>query len=222
MAGPSPLGRPLLAPELPDLGAELLLAIGQQVPEYAKPLRGHFGANIRRGVNEALRQFLDLIEEPDRGRAQSREVYLALGRGEMREGRSLDALQQAYRVGARVAWRRLAGAGQAAGLDSAVLCVLADSIFAYIDELAADSVEGYAEAQQAAAGERDRLRGVLLAKLLDPLVEPDSLRAAAADAGWRVRAPRSSSHARRTACPKSRGGCRPKLSPESSRRSAVR
>jgi hypothetical protein len=181
----------LLAPDLPDLGEELLSAIGEQVPEYAKPLRGRFGENIQRGVNEALRQFLDLIEEPDRGRAQSREVYLELGRGEMHEGRSLDALQQAYRVGARVAWRRLARTGEAAGLSSAVLCVLADSIFAYIDELAADSVEGYAEAQQAAAGERDRRRSVLLAMLLGPAVDAGEMRAAAADAGWRI--PRSAS-----------------------------
>ena len=39
---------------------------------------------------------------------------MGLGRGELRQGRTLDALQSAYRVGARVAWRRLARRGPAA------------------------------------------------------------------------------------------------------------
>src|SRR5438093_638199 len=100
---------------------------------------------------------------------QGREVYRGLGRGEFREGRTLDSLQAAYRVGARVAWRREAAAARRAGLDSEVLSVLAESIFAYIDELSADSVEGYAEAQSQVEGERQRRRGDLLALLVrDP------------------------------------------------------
>ena len=49
----------VLTPDLPDLGEELLSEIAEQVPEYARPLSGLFGVNIRRGVYEALRQFLD-------------------------------------------------------------------------------------------------------------------------------------------------------------------
>ena len=75
-----------------------------------------------------------------------------LGRGEMRAGRSLDALLAAYRLGARVAWRRLAAAGEAAGLEPRTLYLLAESIFAYIDELSGESIEGYAMEQAAAAG----------------------------------------------------------------------
>ena len=70
---------------------------------------------MRTGVSEALRQFVALIRDPDRGRGPGREVYVGLGRGELREGRTLDALQSAYRVGARVAWRRLSAAAVAAG-----------------------------------------------------------------------------------------------------------
>jgi hypothetical protein len=102
----------------------------------------------------------------------------------MREGRSLDALQAAYRIGARVAWRRLADAGLRAQLPPDVLCSLADAIFAYIDELAADSVEGFAHAQQAAAGERERRRRVLLTALLDERFDLDAMRLAAGDADW--------------------------------------
>ena len=79
-------------------------------------------------------------------------MYLNLGRGEMRAGRSLDALLAAYRLGARVAWRRFAAAGERAGLPPHTLYALAEAIFAYIDELSADSIEGYAREQAAAAG----------------------------------------------------------------------
>src|SRR5215218_6872879 len=86
-----------------------------------------------------------------RARRPGREVYVNLGRGEWRAGRSLDALLAAYRVGARVAWRRLVAAGERAGLEPRTLYVLAESIFAYIDELSGDSIEGYAREQAAAA-----------------------------------------------------------------------
>jgi hypothetical protein len=102
----------------------------------------------------------------------------------MREGRSLDSLQAAYRLGARVAWRRLSAVAVEAGLSPEVLCSLADAIFAYIDELAADSVEGYAQAQQTATRERERRRRRVLTTLLADQVEPDALRSAAADAEW--------------------------------------
>ena len=174
----------LIEPELPSLRDEILAVIAEEVPSYARPLEGAFGRGIRLGVDEALRQFAQIVADPDRGRAQSSEVYRALGRGEMREGRSLDALQAAYRVGARVAWRRLSAVGLRAGLTPAELCSLADAIFAYIDELAADSVDGFAQAQQAAAGERERRRRRLLVTLLAETVDLEALRVAAADASW--------------------------------------
>src|SRR3954469_14866327 len=169
----------LIEPELPSLRDEILAVIGDEVPEYARPLEGDFGRGIRLGVEEALRQFASLVADPDSGRAQSREVYRGLGRGEMREGRGLNALQAAYRVGARVAWRRLSSVGLREGLEPEVLCSLADAIFAYIDELSADSVEGFARAQQAAAGERERRRRRVLMTLLAETVDVEALRGAA-------------------------------------------
>src|SRR5919108_3367407 len=105
----------VLRPELPALADEIISAISDEVPGYARPLEGPFGMALRTGVAEALRQFMALIEDPAGGRGEGREVYVNLGRGEMRAGRSLDALLAAYRVGARVAWRRLAAAGGGAG-----------------------------------------------------------------------------------------------------------
>ena len=97
------------------------------------------GAGIRTGVTEALRQFVALIREPDAGRESGRDVYVGLGRGELRQGRTLDSLQSAYRVGARVAWRRISAAARRRHVDTDQLAVLAEAIFAYIDELSTES-----------------------------------------------------------------------------------
>jgi hypothetical protein len=180
-----PLGvADVIEPELDAATAEILAAIAREVPGYARPLEGDFGRGVRRGVSEALRQFVALIRDPDAGRG-GRQVYVELGRGELRQGRTLDSLQAAYRVGARVAWRRLSLAGREADLDAEVLSLLAEAIFAYIDELSADSVEGYAEAQAALEDERRRRDEDLAALLVRRLpAERADVRAAAEIAGW--------------------------------------
>jgi hypothetical protein len=180
----------VIEPELPAATAEILATIAREVPEYARPLEGAFGAGIRTGVTEALRQFVALIRDPDAGREPGRDVYVGLGRGELRQGRTLDSLQSAYRIGARVAWRRISAAARRDRIDADQLAVLAEAIFAYIDELSADSVEGYAQAQREQEGERQRRRRELLALLLrDPPADDPDVRSAAQAAGWRL--PRS-------------------------------
>src|SRR5262245_51864068 len=172
----------VLRPELPGLAAEILEAIRREVPEYDRPFQGEFGRGIRTGVEEALSRFLAVIEDPDD--APPPDVYRALGRGELRQGRGLDALQAAYRVGARVAWRRLTAADRA-GFPVADQHLLAEAIFAYIDELASESVEGYAQAQAASAGERDRRREALVTLLLSgEQADTPTLRRVALEAGW--------------------------------------
>jgi hypothetical protein len=180
----------LIEPELEPITGEIVESIGREVPEYSRPLEGRFGRGVRTGVDEALRQFVALIRSPESGRELGREVYVGLGRGELRQGRTLDSLQAAYRVGARVAWRRIAAAGRRAELDPETLSLLAEAIFAYIDELSADSVEGYATAQSENEELRARRRHELVALLMrDPAPDPDDLRAAARAASWKL--PRS-------------------------------
>lgn len=177
----------VLRPELPALADEIVAAISEGVPDYAQPLEGPFGRGLRAGVEEALRRFAKMVDQTDGGREPAREVYVNLGRGEMRAGRTLDALLAAYRLGARVAWRRLAAAGAAAGLEPEILYLLAESIFAYIDELSAESAEGYAQEQSAAAGEAQQRRWRLVGVLIgDPPPDRATAEAAAADANWEL------------------------------------
>ncbi|MBS1843360.1 MAG: helix-turn-helix domain-containing protein [Actinobacteria bacterium] len=177
----------LLEAEIEPISAEILESIAREVPEYSRRLEGRFGRGIRRGVGEALAQFVALIRDPDAGRESGREVYLALGRGEQQVGRTLDSLQAAYRIGARVAWRRFADACRRAGVGAEPLSLLAEAVFAYIDELAADSVEGYAQAQAEVEDVRRRRRRELVALLLsDPPADSGDLAAAARAASWEV------------------------------------
>ncbi len=87
--------------------------------------------------------------------------------------------------GARVAWRRFAAAGVAAGLEPQTLYLLAESIFAYIDVLSAESAEGHALEQSAAAGEAELRRRRLVRLLVrEPPVDAGAVEAAASEAGW--------------------------------------
>ncbi|HEX8086476.1 MAG TPA: helix-turn-helix domain-containing protein [Solirubrobacteraceae bacterium] len=172
---------------LPDLVEEVLDAVREGVPAYAIPLEGTFGRNVRIGVEGALGGFVELIESGPEAAVPGRDVYVGLGRGEVRAGRELDALLAAYRAGAQVAWRRFARAASDAGAPRETLIRLAEAVFAFIDELSAASAEGYAEASALVAGERqDRRRRLLDLLLADPPPPAAELEAAAQEAAWRL------------------------------------
>ena len=171
--------RPILEPELGTIAEEIIRSIVRAIPAYRRPMRGAFGRGVHTAIDQALGQFLDQIGHPIPAERPGREVYLALGRGELRAGRGLDALQLAYRIGARVAWRRFAAAARAAGVDGATQALLAEAIFAYIDELSAESVEGYAREQAVDAGERQREHGAVVRAVISGAREDIERRAAA-------------------------------------------
>ena len=169
---------------LDALTEEVIDAIRAEVPEYSQPLTGSFGLAVRTGVREALIRFVDVAagrggEDPEGWR----RVYFNLGRGELRQGRTMESLLAAYRVGARVSWRRVAETAEAAGAEPSQLTALAEAIFAYIDELSAISAEGYAYEQAAAAGEAQRSRERLVRLLLEGAGR-GAIDGAAAQAGW--------------------------------------
>jgi hypothetical protein len=173
----------VLAPALDETAEEMIQAVVANVPAYARPLEGDFGFGIVAGVQAALSHLFAEIEEG--GPVGRPDVYRALGQGEMRAGRSLDSLLTAYRIGARVAWRRFAAAGVAAGLDPDTLYLLAEGIFAYIDVLSSESAAGHAAEQSAAAGEAQLRRRQLVRMLVrEPPADAAAVRSAAASAEW--------------------------------------
>src|SRR4051794_7657985 len=184
MATLSPAAADALRATLPDLADEIIAVIASEVADYARAMEGRFGRGVRLGVEVALRRFVDvLMGEPVE--AGPRDTYVRLGAGEYRAGRSLDALLSAYRVGARVAWRRFVRAGTEAGFEPDALYDLGEAIFAYIDEISAESAAGFAEAQSEAAGESQRRRRELVRLLVqEPPASEETVRSVAQSAGW--------------------------------------
>ncbi|PVY97292.1 PucR-like helix-turn-helix protein [Actinomycetospora cinnamomea] len=180
--------RDRLRPVVLDAGDEIIATVRAEVAEYALSMDGEFGRRIRLGVSVALDQFLDLLGT-DEALPDTR-VYFELGRVEHRHGRTMDALQSAYRIGSRVLWRRIAASGDDHGLEPDAIFCLAEALFAYIEQLAAASVSGYAYEQSLAAGSRQARQHALVERLCRaPGPEAPELETLARDAGWPV--PRS-------------------------------
>jgi hypothetical protein len=174
-----------IRPHLAQIVDEVIDTVGREVPAYRRPLEGDFGRGLRLGVEAALRRFLDLpgTSQPA-ARGVDREVYVALGRGELNAGRTLEALLSAYRVGARIAFRRFAELVRNAGFDADAIVPLAVATFAYIDELSSASIEGFAAEQSVVVGERDRLRGELVAAIVGGSGDPVVVDEKARTVGW--------------------------------------
>src|SRR4051794_7082113 len=176
-----------LRDDVPATVEEIIEEIREGVPAYARPLEGAFGQAIRTGTERALKEFLDDVEGKPREEERGQDIYAVLGRAEVREGRTMEALLAAYRIGARVAWRRASAAGRAAGFDAETLALLAEGFFAYIDELSARSAQGFAEEQSAVAGEQARRRRALLGLMVQaPPADAASIEDAAREAGWEL------------------------------------
>src|SRR6202011_836809 len=79
----------VLRPALGQVADEMIAAVAT-IHAYARPMDGPFGDGVREGVREALRHFMAEVEAG--GRVPRSDVYITLGRGEMRAGRTLDAL----------------------------------------------------------------------------------------------------------------------------------
>jgi len=175
----------VLRPTIARLTDEVLASVVEAVPPFEEWWGGR--RNVRDGVEQGLRGFLELLESGSRDQLPGHDVFFDFGRSELRAGRSLGSVLAAYRVGAQAAWRGMAETGHGAGVEPRTLYALADSIFAYIDQLCAATVEGYAYEQSMAAVERvDARRRLVELAVRRPSVSDAELLDAAADAGWRL------------------------------------
>jgi hypothetical protein len=148
-------------------------AIEAESSVYGGVLSGPEGTGIRIGIEQAIRAFLDGVERGEHPSAETGELWRRLGEAEFQAGRSLDALRAAFRTGTRAAWRGAAELAAAAGIPTELVIALAEAIFVYTDELAAEVVEGYLRMQSDEAGELERRRRRLATLLLDPEREAD-------------------------------------------------
>jgi PucR C-terminal helix-turn-helix domain len=174
---------------LPAVAERTVAAVTVEVPSYADAFSGRMGQRIEGAVQMALSAFLQLAARPqdaDPGPTLSPALEGAyeLGRGEARQGRSIDALLSAYRVGARVAWRELSETVVDRGLPPLMVARFAELVFEFIDELSAASVSGHTD--ELASSDRERRRHLdRLAQDLLTGVPTEILRASAERADWR-------------------------------------
>lgn len=173
---------------LPRMAERTVAAIIAEVPAYTDPFRGRMGQNIENAVRASLGAFLRLATRggdsaTDPAVVAALDGAYELGRGEARDGRSIDALLAAFRVGARVAWRELSATAVDAGLPAQVVARFAELTFAYIDELSAASVSGHSDELATAGRVRQRHLDLLGRQLLAG-EDPEILRASADTAAW--------------------------------------
>src|SRR3954464_9896607 len=122
-----------LRQRLPEVATHTVAAVVVEVPGYSGALQGSMGDNIEAAVQMALAGFLKLAarsreSDPSTPLGPTLDGAYALGRGEARSGRSMDALLAAYRVGARVAWREMADEAARAGLSAGTMAQFAELV----------------------------------------------------------------------------------------------
>jgi hypothetical protein len=177
----------IMQPELPELAREIISEIRSRIPEYARPMDGPYGHVLQVAVQRALASFFDWVADPTAPRDRRDHLCRMLGQYEAREGRSLDSLQAAYRIGVHVSWRRVMSIGLRSGAPSAVMSWLADAGLAYMDELASLSLQGYLEAKAQSGRSQQELRKRLLRLILEwPPAPPRAITELAEIVGWAV------------------------------------
>ncbi|MCX5144309.1 helix-turn-helix domain-containing protein [Streptomyces sp. NBC_00338] len=156
----------IMRPELPSLIKEIGVEVTRAYPEYARLLSGPNGQAIRVGVEQSLASFVDLVAEPSTSTSLRDDMCRRFGRFEAYEGRTMETLQGAYRLGARVALRRAKKVGRSYHFSPTLMLSFADALFAYVDELEALSREGFLEVQSQSGEQTEAMRRRLLHLIL--------------------------------------------------------
>ncbi|WP_196808958.1 PucR family transcriptional regulator [Conexibacter woesei] len=138
-------------------------------------------ADVRIGIGHTHERFVRILEgsgDDDGG------ANVAFGAAAAAVGASVEGLMAGYRVGAQVGWQRVLRIAEELDLPGPVALHVASLSMNYMDELTANSLEGFAREAEAAQGARARARQALLDALLDGAESDHTMLAAAA--GWVV------------------------------------
>jgi hypothetical protein len=192
-----PPGRPTLpggaagwlAPALSSLADDITAAIMREVEEYARPDDDAAARAVRRVAHDAVEGFAARITQPTASEppetATAASMFRDLGRLLAMEGRSLNALHAALRIGARVTWQRLREQARQGNLNMEAFAHIGETVFWYMDELTASCSAGYTQARAELAGQTSELRRRLLDMLTSSPAPPAPVIASLAQAaGW--------------------------------------
>ncbi|WP_051024783.1 PucR family transcriptional regulator [Nocardia aobensis] len=178
---------------MPDLLDEVRDLLAAEWPDYARYLDDHRPEVAEVGVL-FVHRLLDLAEHGPRTGDSAGEgvppptqlVFEQVGRQQLQDGADLSDLLGAYQVGARAAWHHVAETALKLDLGPEVLAVLAEAVFAFVDEFSAASAHGYVLEQSASSAARERHREELAEMLLSGRSDTIGIRLAAERAGWQL------------------------------------
>ncbi|MFI0446431.1 PucR family transcriptional regulator [Actinomadura sp. 6N118] len=176
-----------LRADLQACTTEIVLEIQHVVPEYARPADSAYSRQLHWVVMETARSFTDSLGHAEMDWQRLTDIYAATGMYEAQQGRSIERLHTAMRVGGQVACRRFIEAAKQLGWSFWTLGQLIESLFVLLEKLAGAVSQGYADANERIATERERLRGRLCDLLVsDPPASREAIAELAAAAGWPV------------------------------------
>jgi hypothetical protein len=177
----------LYRPHTKRIIQEVLDEIRRSVPEYDVPANSIVNRILTDTVQKLVVQCVESVGNPKPADSRLTELIRQRGREEFREGRTLDSLQAAFRVGGRAAWRIVSEIGLSVGIPAEMLSVGAEAIFAFVNDISRLSLEGFTAEQARAAGTLERRRRRLMELILQqPSVSPKAIVDLAEAAQWQI------------------------------------
>ncbi|MEV0319905.1 PucR family transcriptional regulator [Streptomyces sp. NPDC050658] len=174
-------------PLLPAISNDIVAAICEGVPEYVRPSDAKYRRILRKGVEEALRTFIDRMGSPSNGTDSVSSTYELIGAGEASEGRTLEVFHVALRLGSRVAWQKVVQYTDDSVLPRRQLATLAEAMLVHIDDISAAAITGFTRTgvrrKQENALRRERLVSLLTAS---PPASAEAIEDLAHACQWRV------------------------------------
>lgn len=174
-----------MAPKIAQVQAQIVRLIESDQLWTRQVADPKIRADMTEAASIVVERFVGLIgtaeatfTEPERAR------FRELGAGEARDGRGLEQLLAAYRVGARVIYTEFASALSQIDPSPQAQLALGEAVFALMDALHSASAEGYSNEVATHAGERERR----LRRLVEAILCGDegAVRLLAPQVGWPV------------------------------------
>ncbi|MBR7673897.1 PucR family transcriptional regulator, partial [Streptomyces daliensis] len=170
-----------------DIAKEIVTAVRRRIPAYARPLDATYTHALQRGAEQALDGLLARMAATDADTGPVMTTYRRLGHAEADEGRGLESLHAAIRVGTQVVWRRMNAPEIMDPLPREAVAAFGELLFLQLDELSRAATTGYEEVRLRSAGELRRRRAHLVTLLTSsPPVSLRALDARARAAQWRL------------------------------------
>ncbi|KAA1423179.1 helix-turn-helix domain-containing protein [Nocardioides antri] len=172
--------------EIPSLCQEIIDEVCRSIPDYAPLIGGPYREPVQRAVESNVLTFVDHMVSPRKPSPLRDELCRSLGRLQLPFDTGLSRLEAAFRIGVRVAWRRMVRVFRRHRVPSTTQSALADLLFGYVEEMTALARDGYVRALTGDGAGIGRRRRHLARTLLGGHATPRAIAQLAEQASWRL------------------------------------